>query len=160
MHGKEEHEHSGASSPKSGVSAESSKTVGSRLRAWTGMEPAVADELKEKIEELEVEREVEREEREEEREREDMKVVEEARGAVTPREDVTHGGIRGGQEGGMTVRMVLRSPGVGEVIWMKVVEGVGLCILRNTGYGIFTTPVPADEVCVDYWTWYRSQNMR
>jgi len=31
------------------------------------------------------------------------------------------------------VRVVLRSPGTGKLVCLKVVEGAGLCVLRDTG---------------------------
>ena len=127
VHGKEDHEHSGVSSPKSGVSVEVSKAVGGRLRNWT--RNTVPDEdLQERIQEIEVEREMEREVLEENKEAEDLRLVQEARGPPRLREEV--GGLR--EE--VTVRVVLRQPGCGKVVSLRTFEEVGLlCVLRDTG---------------------------
>jgi hypothetical protein len=136
VHGKEEHENSGTSSPKSGISTESSKTVGSRIRGWTRTAVVPEEGLTERIEEIEVGREMEREALEEEREMDDMKAVEEAKGGTTPREGPNQGSDKmsgAGREDRVTVRVVLRSPGTGKLVCLKVVEGAGLCVLRDTG---------------------------
>lgn len=129
VHGKEEHEHSGTTSPRSVVSAESNKTVASRLRGWAKQETVEEEGLKERIEEIEVEIEVEKEVLEEQREAEDLKVVEAARGAVTPKED----SVSAWTDGQLSTRVVLRTPGLGKISCFKVVDDVGLCVLRDTG---------------------------
>ncbi len=141
MHGKDEMNHSGGSSPKSAVSAESAMTVGSRLRGWTGMNKIVPEEgmsedipeegLRERIEEIEVEREMVREVLEEDKELEDIKVVEKARGVTTTSKKMS---VEVRRKEGVTLQVVLRSPWSGKVCCMKVIEGVGLCVLRDTGY--------------------------
>ena len=134
VHGKEELEHSGASSPLSGISVESSKTVGSRLRGWTRTEvTAVNEELNERIEEIEVERGMERGLLEEEKEIGDMRIVGQAGRALISGEEHARPGSDSQAEARTTTRLVLRSPGLGKVVCLKVVEGLGLVVLRDIG---------------------------
>lgn len=138
VHGQVGLEHSGVASPKSAISE--TKSVGSRLRGWigTGEDDEVGKEkekaeLKERIGEIEVEREMEREIMEEDREKVEMRVIEDARRTPTPRTATLEEVPKRDEDGLRVRRVVLPRPGFGEVMDMKVVKRVGLCVLRDIG---------------------------
>jgi hypothetical protein len=93
-------------------------------------------DVKDRIQEVEVEREMEREVREEEKEKEDQRVVEQARKTPlhTPGEERDQGlrDLRGAARPAV-VRVVLPSPVRGKIVSLKVLEEVGLCVVRDNG---------------------------
>jgi hypothetical protein len=137
VHGKEEHDHSGATTPKS---ASSDKTGGhakaSHKSRW-GRGVAEDGGLRAQMEEIEVEREMEKEEREERGEMEGLRMVEKALispkgGAIPLKEDVQ--AADKGHEGESLRRVVLRSPRKGRIVKMDVYQELGsLFVLRDIG---------------------------
>ncbi|ORY34903.1 hypothetical protein BCR39DRAFT_515490 [Naematelia encephala] len=140
VHGKDELE-AGTSTPRSIVSIDSTITVGSRLRGWTRTSvDKDKDDLKERMEEVEVELEMEKEIRVEEKEKGERKVIEEAIiRTPTPREekgfDLPERRASGDVDWDhvQVKRLVLPDAGKGKVVVMKVLEGAGLCVLRDQG---------------------------
>jgi hypothetical protein len=100
--------------------------------AWTRGETDTGERVRERIAEVEVEREMERETREEEKEKEDRRAVEQARKTPvqTPMEESND---TLGYREELVVRVVLPQPARGKVVCLKVVDEIGLCVLRDTG---------------------------
>jgi hypothetical protein len=92
-------------------------------------------ELSEQVAEIAVEREMQKEAAEETRQEEEKKIIDSAVARSSPRKKT-----QGEQDQAMAQRelpvrrIVLRSPGKGSIVCLKVMEEPGmLCILRDTG---------------------------
>ncbi|WVQ79391.1 hypothetical protein IAT38_001488 [Cryptococcus sp. DSM 104549] len=142
VHGKEENqESSGAASPKSSMSVSTESTVG-RFGFWRHSSASIdgVRDLQDQMEEIEVERAMEKERKEGQKEKEDLKLVEEAMDrsptpGATFNFQQTHADVHGCDwEDKQVVRVVLRSPGTGKVVELKVLEELDtLCVLRDQG---------------------------
>ncbi|KAI9633004.1 uncharacterized protein MKK02DRAFT_40384 [Dioszegia hungarica] len=139
VHSKEDiAEHSGAVSPKSAKSAESGRTISTRLMGWMGADENTEEkdrnELMERVAEVEVEREMIREVEEDKREAEDEKIIQEARRTPLRTPRLSSGPEDGTRRTGRVTRIVLRETARGKVVQLKVDEDLGvLLVLRDIG---------------------------
>jgi hypothetical protein len=139
VHSKEEISQSdgGAVSPRSssGRSADSGRTISTRLKGWVGEDERTGTEkqrkeLMERMQEVEVEREMLREVDEERRELEEERSIEMAKRSHVGTPSI-------GSESrlqGTVRRIVLRSPASGRIVQLKADEPAGiLLVLRDIG---------------------------
>jgi hypothetical protein len=133
-HGRE----SGSTSPRSVKSGDSgSTTIGGRLMEWAkGSDDGDAKnrrELSDQVAEIAVEREMQKETAEDAKQEEERKVIDAAMAKSSPSQ--SRGSYAPPIERGMPVRrIILREPGRGRIVSLKVFEGPALlCVLRDNG---------------------------
>lgn len=141
VHGQADHgRESGSTSPRSVRSGDSQNTtIGGRLMDWakgsdSSLEKTKRD-LSDQVAEIAVEREMQKETAEDAKQEEERKIIEAAMERASP--SVAHGGSGLPAKRDRPVRrIILREPGKGSIICMKVFEDMDLlCVLRDTGYG-------------------------
>jgi hypothetical protein len=133
-HGRE----SGSTSPRSVKSGDSgSTTIGGRLMEWAkgsedGEEKTRRD-LSDQVAEIAVEREMQKETEEDAKQEEERKIIEVAMANSSP--SPSHGDhMASGKPDRPVRRIVLRQPGRGKIVCLKVFEEQSLlCILRDNG---------------------------
>lgn len=133
-HGRE----SGSTSPRSVKSGDSgSTTIGGRLMEWAkGSEDGDIKnrrELSDRVAEIAVEREMQKETEEDAKQEEERKIIEAAMAKSSPvQSQGSH--IAPVERGTPVRRIILREPGRGKIVSLKVFEVVSLlCVLRDNG---------------------------